>query len=859
MMSALKRQLGRMAVVAGLVALFLGVVLPASAATFTVNSTADAPDVDLGDGICADAAGMCTLRAAIMQANALGGNNVIDLRQISDPGNPIVLTIPGADETVEGSAGTGFEVVSTHDASKGDLNITSSMDIIGAGSGKTIIEWSPAAQEAPGEGDRVFHIEAVSSNITVSISGVTIENGITPPALVLETLPDGSYYQFERSGAGIAIGAAAAVTHISTAASGGGSGASGSGGSGSGGSGGEEGGETSASITGVTLSDVRILDNRSGAAGGGIASAAPLTLNDVVVSGNSAVTNGGGIYSDAQLTVVNSTIGTTSTLTTPNTAEGGGGLFDTGMHNTLIKESAITGNSAVAGGAISARSLVDMSIVNTTISGNSATDVGGGITTNGSVTLQNDTIADNTAANDSTSGGAGINAFGSGVYHFVNTLFQRNVATGSSTPSSCGCSGSSCRAGVMVSLGHNLADDATCALTGAGELADTATDLQALADNGGPTETRALLGGSPAVDAGDNANCPNTDQRGSMRPADGNLQNTEVCDIGAYELFVPRADLHVSEKSGPDKAPHGAPADVSFAFTNDSTTASDATGVMITTDALPVSYSLSSATMTAAGSTSDCAYDPNTRVITCEVGTLPKAQTVTLDVHGTGTAPGAVAITAHITAASPTEISPDNNSATVRMLIQGTSNLSVTASGPSQQPQVNGQAAVSFTVDNAGPDAANNVQVLAIFSDRMKYQKMQMASGGTCTLLPDDMSAVCDVGTIAAGDSVTGTLNLVPAAAGTEDVQLQVIQLTTDDVDTDLANNSTTVPLTIAEQITPTTPSAPASASGGGGGCVFKPGGSVDPTLLVAFGIGIAGVGARRWRQALKRRQRVNR
>jgi len=52
-------------------------------------------------------------------------------------------------------------------------------------------------------------------------------------------------------------------------------------------------------------------------------------------------------------------------------------------------------------------------------------------------------------------------------------------------------------------------------------------------DNGGSTQTMALLPGSPAIDAGNNANCPVADQRGVTRPqGDG-------CDIGAYEYVPP--------------------------------------------------------------------------------------------------------------------------------------------------------------------------------------------------------------------------------------------------------------------------------------------------------------------------------
>ncbi len=341
-MNASKRQRRARAALASLASLLLGVSLPAAAATFTVNSTSDSPDADVADGVCADAQGLCTLRAAIMQANALGGDNVIDLSQINDPSNPIVLTLAGADETATGNAADGFQVVATHDAGKGDLNITSSMEIIGAGSDKTIIEWSPEVRQSPASGDRVFHIEAVSSNIAVTISGVTIENGVTPAPQKLQDLPGGAFYQLERSGAGIAIGTAAAVTYVNPASSGtkegggGGGSSGGNGGSGSGGSGSDEGGgpgsggeeqgaETSATITGVVLSDVRVLNNQSGAAGGGISSAAPLTLDNVLVSGNTAATNGGGIYNDAQLTVVNSTIGAMSGFPAGNSAEGGGG------------------------------------------------------------------------------------------------------------------------------------------------------------------------------------------------------------------------------------------------------------------------------------------------------------------------------------------------------------------------------------------------------------------------------------------------------------------------------------------------------------------------------------------------------
>ena len=62
--------------------------------------------------------------------------------------------------------------------------------------------------------------------------------------------------------------------------------------------------------------------------------------------------------------------------------------------------------------------------------------------------------------------------------------------------------------------------------------------LGPLQDNGGPTETCALLPDSPAIDAGDNATCLTTDQRGATRPVDGDASGAPDCDIGAFELGV---------------------------------------------------------------------------------------------------------------------------------------------------------------------------------------------------------------------------------------------------------------------------------------------------------------------------------
>src|SRR5262245_14512396 len=57
---------------AGHLCLLVALAMPvgsAQAALFIVNSTADDPDDDIGDGVCANGTGRCTLRAAIQEAN----------------------------------------------------------------------------------------------------------------------------------------------------------------------------------------------------------------------------------------------------------------------------------------------------------------------------------------------------------------------------------------------------------------------------------------------------------------------------------------------------------------------------------------------------------------------------------------------------------------------------------------------------------------------------------------------------------------------------------------------------------------------------------------------------------------------
>ena len=159
-------------------------------------------------------------------------------------------------------------------------------------------------------------------------------------------------------------------------------------------------------------------------------------------------------------------------------------------------------------------------ISNSTLSGNRASSfgTGGGIANGGRLTINNSTISGNSAFRQ----GGGISA---GNATIQNSIFANN-------------SGGNCN-GAVSSNGFNLSSDGTCTFNGPGDLNKTNPKLGALQNNGGPTQTMALLPGSPAIDAGNPSGCTDgsghllkTDQRGMPRP---DPEDSGGCDMGAYE------------------------------------------------------------------------------------------------------------------------------------------------------------------------------------------------------------------------------------------------------------------------------------------------------------------------------------
>lgn len=418
----------RRPVLTALAVAVLGSAAEARAATFTVTATADAVDAAPGDGVCAAADGSCTLRAAVMEANALPAPDRIVL-----PAGRYTLTIvPAAFDS---------------DAS-GDLDIEDDLAIVGAGPAGTIIDG--------GGIDRVFENFAI-----LQLTSLTVRGG-------------------------------------------------------------------------------RMLSGDDG--GGGIVNAGFLYLTDVVVRDNTATMGGGGILNYSDLFIVDSRIESNTVVpAAPGSPRdlGGGGIGN--ESNLYLARSTVRGNSAPFGGGL-ANDAYGF-VTNSTLSGNTAASSGGGIWNDSYLTVVSSTIAGNSAP----AGGAisdladdrlvGVTVDGELAVDGGSTALANTILAG-------GCAVTN--GGSVVSHGKNLARGTSCALTQPGDLQGVDPRLGPLQANGGPTETEALLAGSPAVDAGGDqpvslprffgaftGACPATDQRGYAHQAGAH------CDIGAYESNPP--------------------------------------------------------------------------------------------------------------------------------------------------------------------------------------------------------------------------------------------------------------------------------------------------------------------------------
>jgi filamentous hemagglutinin family protein len=306
----------------------------------------------------------------------------------------------------------------------------------------------------------------------------------------------------------------------------------------------------------LTVIDSTISNNESqldSGGGGGIENNGDGTISGSLISGNTAAGFGGGIRNFGFLTISNSTI-------SGNTANLGGGIDSDG--NLFIFDSTLSGNQgtlnggAIANGTdnssifISGSTISDniavgrgggiefvggtLDIFNSTISGNQA-DTGGGISNTGNLNIANSTLTNNAA--DLGGGIAnGITNDGGSAVTLTSSLVSGNGAASGANLTNRGD-------GIFTSGGNNLIGSSGNAgiegvVLDASDIVPLAEVSQiletTLADNGGPTQTHALLPGSPAINRGSSSDSSSdggslaTDQRG-ISVVDG------VRDIGAFE------------------------------------------------------------------------------------------------------------------------------------------------------------------------------------------------------------------------------------------------------------------------------------------------------------------------------------
>jgi CSLREA domain-containing protein len=462
--------------------------------TFQVNSTADA-----SDGACTPlgTGNGCTLREAIEVANAQAGAELIVFDSALTASGPVTISLLSALP-----------------------DLASDMIISGPDTNVITVE----RNRVPGT--PAFRIFTVNSGKTITISGLGISNGIVFGGSIPAGYGGGIYND-------------GSLTLINVAVTGNASSGGGPGGAGA-----------IYNHATLTLTNSLVSANTSGSSGvAGIISEGPLTLTNSTVSNNITTGSVGGILNNGTSTITNSTI-------SGNSAFSAGGIFNFGT--LTIFNSLISGNSTInSGDGAGIMNNARATIFNTTISGNSSSGSGGGIFNNpvplSFINLINCTVTNNTANASSNAGGGGI--YNPGTINIRNTIVANNTINNGTGPDVLG---------TYNSQGHNLVGkrDGSSGFGAVGDqfgsgLFPLDAHLGPLTNNGGPTQTHALLASSIALDGGDNCvtdnTCVpangfslNTDQRstGFARKVDGpDADTTATVDIGAFEAQVSLSDL----------------------------------------------------------------------------------------------------------------------------------------------------------------------------------------------------------------------------------------------------------------------------------------------------------------------------
>jgi len=499
-----------------------------------------------------------------------------------------------------------------------ELTINKNLTITGPGSTSLTIERS-AAPATPQF--RIFNMSI--SSTTVNLSGLTVTNGHAP-----DGAPGGFSGGTGGEGGGIRNVATLVMTDVRVTGN-----QSGKGGAAESlvGSGGKGGGIYNESGT-MTMTNCIVSGNRSGDAGTGspvnfahggdgagiFSQGGAATMINVSITGNTGGNStgssglgglGGGFYIAAPGTVSMDKSVVSNNMAGDGTGNIGspgyaGGIFTEGL--LTITNSTISGNvSKSFGGGIMNRPLAVLRLRNSTLSGNSALD-GAAINNdiNGLLYLTNCTITNN------SSQGQGAVQINSQTVEVRNTIIAGNGGkdiTGAFISRGNNLIGAQCVIGISNCSGFTNGVNGDQVGT---QEAPLDPRLGPLANNGGPTQTHALLPGSLALDAGNNCVLDNscspavgqsltTDQRGAGfgRAADSaDADATATVDIGAFEAQASIEDI--PNKSTAEDTPISFGFNIGDAAAVTSVTASSGNVVLVPNDPANLSVTGSGSTRT---------------------------------------------------------------------------------------------------------------------------------------------------------------------------------------------------------------------------------------------------------------------
>ena len=612
----------------------------ASTASFNVQTTADGNQSSPGSTSCATISdsgtqGKCTLRSTIEAAS-------------NEPqGTDVTINVPAGTYKLTVANPLCSQRCSNLSASSYSLNIPNgpnSITVAGAGAATTIVDANFL--------DRAFNI---SSGPRVTISGLTVEHG--RPGGIGNVSDCPTTISSEADGGGISTSGDLILTDdvlTDNIAAGAGGGL-------------VDGGDgTTLTISGTTISDNKACQPTSGGLRGGggisITIAATTNISSSVITGNTALPNGngGGITTECCQGAAGLQIA--STTISDNRAFDGGGVASDGGGVNLLFADTLSGNQASNnGGAFEDGSGGTDRFVDSTFDANTAGADGGGIWEVGTGTVSFSTLVGNTST--SGTGNLSVGAESNGTFSIDDS-----IAVGAGPSGNCNTFG-------FTDNGYNLFDDtsdhgAQCG-SGAGKHDIITSDpkLGSLANNGGLTETVALLSGSPAVDTASDSLCRTEPVPPSLPVArDGLIGGTPVdqryvtrpqgphCDIGAFEATP---DVGVSGSVAKDPIFVGQQDTVTWVVGNSNP--SDAENATFTDPA--AGYTIDSATP----SQGSCSHTATT--LTCHLGLIPPGGHVTIKVVITGQTPGKITLNGK-TATTGSDLNQANNHATVQITVK---------------------------------------------------------------------------------------------------------------------------------------------------------------------------------------------